>query len=177
MNRRKHLGIEVAVGMGDEGPGKAEDPRIAGKRPVGQFRQLAIVAGRQIVPDLADLLLDEVIIVEQPFRGGHDASAALQLRGARAIGRKQDRGIVVEAAWRERRLAVVVVTGCAAARLSACCSSRSTPKSSSLTGAVSFHGGAGARCRRAYRKIEFINAFPAGGPLQARAPERPSQSG
>ena len=96
------FGIDAAVGMGDQSPGKAEDPRIARKRPVGQFRQLAIVAGRQIVPDLANLLLDEVVVVEEPLSRRHNAAAVLQLRGARTIGREQDRGIVVEA-FMERR--------------------------------------------------------------------------
>ena len=96
MKRRRISGIEVAVGMGDEGPGETEDPRIAGERPLGQFRQLAIVAGRQVVANLADLLLDEVIVVEQPFGGRNDASAALQFRGARPVGGEQDGGVVVE---------------------------------------------------------------------------------
>ena len=86
----------MAVGMGDEGPGDAENPRIAGERPLGQFRQLAIVARRQIVADLADLLFDQVIVVEHPFSSGDHASATLQLGGACAIACQQNLGIVAE---------------------------------------------------------------------------------
>ena len=99
----------MAVTVGDEGPGKAEYPRITGEWSLSQFRQLAVIAGGQVIPNLADLLLDEVIIVEQPFGSRNHASAALQLQGARAIDCKQHRGIVVESGvqgqdnWRSRR--------------------------------------------------------------------------
>ncbi len=82
--------------MRDERPREAEDARIAGERAFCEFWQLAIVAGRQVVADLADLFLDEVIVVEQPFGGRHHAPAALQFFGARAVGREQDGGVVVE---------------------------------------------------------------------------------
>src|SRR5688500_4103011 len=58
--------------MRDEGPGHAENPRIPGERPAGELRQLAVVARRQIVADLADLLFDEVVAVEQPLGGRRD---------------------------------------------------------------------------------------------------------
>jgi hypothetical protein len=58
------VGVEVAVSMGDKGPGHPENARIASEWPVGELGQLAIVAGGQVVPDLADLLLDDVIVVE-----------------------------------------------------------------------------------------------------------------
>ncbi len=70
--------IEIAVGMRDERPGNAEHPRIAGERPVGEFRQLAVVTGRQVVANLADLFFDEVIVVQQPFGGGHHFQTILQ---------------------------------------------------------------------------------------------------
>ena len=36
----QRLGIEMAVGVGDQRPGRAEDARQAGERPFGQLRQL-----------------------------------------------------------------------------------------------------------------------------------------
>ena len=54
----------MAVGVGDEGPGEAEYPRIASKWAHGQLRELSVVSGRQVVPNLPDLVLDEVIVVE-----------------------------------------------------------------------------------------------------------------
>ena len=71
----QHLGVEAAVGVRDEGPGEAEHARIAGERPVGELGQLAVVARRQVVADLADLLFDEVVVVEQPFGGRRDGPA------------------------------------------------------------------------------------------------------
>lgn len=41
----QHVEIEMTVGMSDEGPSQAKDPRVAGERPLGQFRQLAVITG------------------------------------------------------------------------------------------------------------------------------------
>ena len=71
--------------MGDEGPGDAEHPRIAGERAIAQLGQLAVVARRQIGADLADLLLDQMVIVEQPFGGRRDDAALAS--AARAMAR------------------------------------------------------------------------------------------
>jgi hypothetical protein len=81
--------------MRDESPGDAEDPRIAGERSVGQLRQLPVIAGRQIVADLADLLLDEVIVVEQPLGGRRDRPALPDRAGDGAIGVEQDRFVLL----------------------------------------------------------------------------------
>ncbi len=65
----------MAVGMGDIGPGEAEHPGIAGERPLGELRQLPVIARRQVIADLADLFLDEMIIVQQPFGGWHHGAS------------------------------------------------------------------------------------------------------
>ena len=65
----QHVGVETTVRMSNEGPCDAKHPRISSERSVGQLRQLSIVAWRQIVSNFADLLFDEVIIVEQPLGG------------------------------------------------------------------------------------------------------------
>ena len=67
--------VEGAVGVGDERPGNAEHTRITGKRTFAQFRQGAVIAGRQIVLDLANLLVDDIKIVEHPFGRGLDGAA------------------------------------------------------------------------------------------------------
>ncbi len=64
----QHLDIEAAVGMRDESPGDAEDPRIARERPGGQLGQLVIEFRRQVAADLPDLRFNDVIIVDQPLR-------------------------------------------------------------------------------------------------------------
>jgi hypothetical protein len=73
-----YLGIAMTVGVGDESPGEAQDPRIAGERSGGQFGQLSAKAWPQVVADFADLLFDEVVVVEQPFRSRNYSSAAPQ---------------------------------------------------------------------------------------------------
>ena len=86
----QHLGIEVAVGVGDEGPGQAEHPRISGERSVGQLRQLPIVAGRQGGADFANLPFDEVIVVDQPFGRRRDGAALIDRAGDHAVGMRAD---------------------------------------------------------------------------------------
>jgi hypothetical protein len=48
------------------------DPRISGERATAQHRQLPVVAPRQALAHLADVILHDVIVVEQPFAGGAD---------------------------------------------------------------------------------------------------------
>src|SRR5205085_4508138 len=59
----------MTVCMSYEGPRDAKHPRISSEWSVGQLRQLPIIAGRQIITNFADLLFDEVVIVEQPLGG------------------------------------------------------------------------------------------------------------
>src|SRR5438105_3293419 len=59
----------MTVCMSNEGPRDAKHLRISSEWSVGQLRQLPIIAGRQIVTNFADLLFDEVVIVEQPLGG------------------------------------------------------------------------------------------------------------
>ena len=49
---------------------------MPGARRVGQPRQLAVVAARQVPPGRPDLLLDEVVVVDEPLGGGRDPHAA-----------------------------------------------------------------------------------------------------
>jgi len=59
--------IEPAVGVCDEDPCQAINPRVALQRSTRQLRQLAIEAGRQIVFNLADLLRDHGIVIDEPL--------------------------------------------------------------------------------------------------------------
>ncbi len=94
--------IEVAVGVRDERPRDAEDARVAGERTVLELRQLAIEAARKQRAHLADLLVDEVVVVEQPLRRRGIGIAALGRQRARAIGREQRVGVVVQATVQRR---------------------------------------------------------------------------
>jgi hypothetical protein len=89
-------GIEAAVGVRDEGPGHAEDARIAGEGPAGELRQLAVVAGRQIVADLADLLVDQVEVVDQPFGRRRHGPALADRGGEGAVRLEQGRLVVLQ---------------------------------------------------------------------------------
>ena len=120
--------------MGDEGPGQAENARITGERSGGEFRQLPIIASRQIRADLADLLFDEVVIVDQPFSRGRDCATFVGAFQKAFVRGQQDRAIGGEAAGQRRPLAGFGVTNWAAARLRAWSSMRSALKSSSRTG-------------------------------------------
>ena len=90
----QHPGIEAAIGMGDEGPGDPEYPRVASERPTGELRELPIVARRQIRMDLMDLLFDEVIIVDQPLCCGRYRASVIDRPYGRTVGEEQSRLIV-----------------------------------------------------------------------------------
>ncbi len=69
------LGIEAAVGVGDVGPREPQHPRIAGEMASGQLGELAVVVRRQVVVDLAELLVDDVEVVDEPLGGRRDRRA------------------------------------------------------------------------------------------------------
>ena len=81
----QHLRIEAAVGMSDERPSHAQHSRISGERPVGELRQLPVIAGRQIGTDVVDLPLNEIIVVEQPFPCRGDGAALFRRLGDGAM--------------------------------------------------------------------------------------------
>ena len=92
----QHLGVEAAIGMGDEGPGDAEHPGIAREWPSGELGELAIVARRQIRMNLMDLLFHEVIIVDQPFRRGRYGATVIDRLYRGTIRVEQRRPVVGE---------------------------------------------------------------------------------
>ena len=62
----ERLQVEPARGVRDELAREGVDARIAGERAVGQLGQLQVVVARQVLPDLADLILHDVVVVPQP---------------------------------------------------------------------------------------------------------------
>ena len=50
--------------MSDERPGQAKNARITLEMALCQLRQFSVIAGRQIVVNLAQLFVDDVIIVD-----------------------------------------------------------------------------------------------------------------
>ena len=95
-------GIEMAVRVGDVSPCHSENPGIADERTVGQLRQLPVVPGGKVGANLADLLFDDVEVVEQPFRGRSNGSSRVD--GARYVAvRVKQHPLVLRKARSERR--------------------------------------------------------------------------
>ena len=89
--------VEGAVGVGDEGPGDAVDARQADQRLVLEDREVAKVAARQPVPDLARLRFDQVEVVEQPFGGRADLVARRRVAGDVVLRLAQDADVLAQA--------------------------------------------------------------------------------
>ena len=88
--------IETAVGMGNKSPGQAEHARIAIEGPAGKLGQQPIESRREVLAHLADLIFDEVVVIDQPFGSGGDRAAVGHRRDDGAICREQGRLIVPE---------------------------------------------------------------------------------
>lgn len=84
--------------VSDEGPRHAQYSRIFRERPAGELRQLPIIAGRQVGPDFADLLFNEMIIVDQPFRRRCNRVPSVDRLSNVAMRIEQYGGIVSESA-------------------------------------------------------------------------------
>jgi hypothetical protein len=61
------LHIESAVGVGHVGPGEAIDAGVSCEVARRDLRQPAVVAPREVVSDLPELLVDDVEVVEEPL--------------------------------------------------------------------------------------------------------------
>ena len=101
----------MAVGMGDEGPGDLVDPRKAGEWAGGKLRQLLIVTVGKVRAQFAQLLFDQVIVVDEPFGGrgdrlaGWDWGCPVSVDGLLAIGLVQNpinlaHGLSLRSSWR-----------------------------------------------------------------------------
>ena len=88
------LRVEAAVGVRDVGPGETEHSRVAGERPLGQLRQLAVVVRRKVVADLAQLLVDDREVVDQPLGRRRDRAFLSGRAGEHAVGLDQDATVV-----------------------------------------------------------------------------------
>ena len=93
----QNLGVEMAICVSDVSPGEPEDAWVASKRAIGQFRQLPIIARRQIIANFANLLFDKMVVVEQPFGSMDHATAAFHLCRCRPVGCQQECGVLIEA--------------------------------------------------------------------------------
>ena len=83
--------------MGDEGPGDSVDAWVPEERALGQLGQLAVEALGQVVADLAQLLVHDVEIVDQPFRRRRDGALFSDGLGDLAISLAQHAAVVLDA--------------------------------------------------------------------------------
>ena len=83
--------------MRNERPGDAEHARITREWPIGQLRQLLVIARWQIGADLQKLRLDEVIVVDQLFGGRRDGAAVLGCLGDGELSAEQCRTVAAQA--------------------------------------------------------------------------------
>lgn len=132
------------------------------------LRRNRCLAGRQVLADFPDLGLNQMVVVERPFGRRHDAPAMPDLFGARTIGRQQHGGVARRRRWSAGTRGGRSVTGCASARLIACCSSRSMPSSPCRCRVVPREGS----CRR-YRRGAPGPRSPSG--LEETAGRRPDR--
>jgi hypothetical protein len=79
------FGIDLAVAVADEFHDDIVDAGKAAAGAVPEAGQFAAVAGGQVGAGQFDLLLDEVVVVEQPLAGGRDAVAAPDAFGDDAV--------------------------------------------------------------------------------------------
>ena len=146
--------VDPAFGVGDKRDGELVHPGIAGERAAGELRQLPVVAARQALPYLADVLLDHVVVVQQPLTGG---------------------------ARRRRRPRAAVSPTCASSRMRCVSFSRARSGAVCQTGAA--RGGARswrprARARRAARRRAARRGWARRAvPLGRRTPAKKNAKG
>ena len=90
----KRFGVKPAVGMRYKCPRHSKYARIALQVARGEFRQFAVIAGRQIVLNLAKLFIHDVEVINQPLRGGRDGMLLLNRPSDGAIGFQQHPTVV-----------------------------------------------------------------------------------
>ena len=132
----KALRVDPAVAVRDRLERDVVDARQPGGGPVRQARQLAAVPLGQVPLGRADLLFDQVEVVEQPFRGGRDAAVRRDRRRQQVADFDQDAFVLGQ----PRQQPVGRAPGasrCAAARFLPCCSIWSALNSSDRSGGSS----------------------------------------
>jgi hypothetical protein len=65
----QRLQLEAAVGVGYVGPGQPVDAWVTREVTHGDLWQEAIITARKVVPDLPELFVHDVKVVEDPLRG------------------------------------------------------------------------------------------------------------
>ena len=91
------LRLEQAVGVRDVRPGHAHHAGVAGEMALGELGQLAVVVGRQVVADLAELFVDDRVVVDEPLGRRRDRALVLDRAGEDAVRLEQDAAVLGDA--------------------------------------------------------------------------------
>ncbi len=91
---RQRLRVEVTVGMRDVGPRDPEHARISFQRTLGELGELTVESARQVVANFANLLFDDVKIIDQPFRRRRDRTLLADRARDTPIGLEQHASVV-----------------------------------------------------------------------------------
>jgi hypothetical protein len=77
----KRAELEPAVGMGNVGPSQPIDARVPSEVALRDLGQQTVVASREVVPNVPDLFVHGMEVVEEPLRGGCDLPVLLHRFG------------------------------------------------------------------------------------------------
>ena len=89
--------VDVTIGVGDEGPGQAENPRVALQGTLGQLGELAVEPVREVLADRPERVVHHVKVVEKPLGGGGERADLADHRGDRAIALEEHTSAVAHA--------------------------------------------------------------------------------
>ena len=82
--------------MRDKRPYQPVDARISFERPLGQLRELLVVAGWQVVTDLPELFVHDVEIVHEPFGCGRNRPFLADRLRDGAVGLQEDTSVLLD---------------------------------------------------------------------------------
>ena len=90
----QYFRVKPAVGVGNKRPRQTIDAGKSLEWTVGQLGQASIVTGWKVVMNFAQLFVDNVVIVDEPFRRRRDGALLTHRPGNGAIRFKQHAAIV-----------------------------------------------------------------------------------
>ncbi len=93
----KCVGFETTVGVRDEGPREAQHARVILERPLGELRELTVVATGQILANVPQGVLDNVEVVHEPLCRRRDGALFADHLGEAAVALEQDAAVVAHA--------------------------------------------------------------------------------
>ncbi len=94
---RQGVQLEAVVAVRDDRPGESIDPGISLQCATGELGELLVELHGKVAAHGLDVLIDDVIIVHEPFGGGRDAARAVHGAAQRLVRGAQDRRILAQA--------------------------------------------------------------------------------